>query len=78
MEWGVLVSIILLLYGGAIPHSVMWTSWRERNQRIFEGVEQLSLELKMFLLHSLFEWMAALSGHSFLTWEEYLDFCKFR
>jgi hypothetical protein len=71
---GTLVNIVLLIYGGAIPHSVMWTIWRERNQLTFEGVEHSSLELKLYLLSSLFEWMAALVGHSFSTFEKFFRF----
>ena len=46
---------------GAMPHCVMW---RQKN-RTFNGVERSSVELKMSLLRAKFDWLAALSGHSF-------------
>ncbi len=49
----------------------MWTIWRERNQRIFEGVEQTSAELKFFL-HSLNDWVAAWSICSSVLWKNLL------
>lgn len=35
------------------------------------------LELKFHLLHTMFVWFAAFSGHSFSSLKEFLDFCKF-
>ena len=35
------------------------------------------LELKSDLRRSLYEWVATLYGHSFTSFEEFLDFCHF-
>jgi hypothetical protein len=55
----------------------MWTIWRERNQRTFEGLERSSIELKLFLLRSLNDWTVASSGSAFSSLEDFLDFCTF-
>ena len=50
---------------GAVPLCIIWIIWEERNQRTLEGIEHSPMELKLFLLRSLYDWMAASSGHSF-------------
>lgn len=47
---------------GAIPHYIVWTIWREQNNRIFEGEEQSIIELKRIFIFSLFELITVLSG----------------
>ena len=44
----------------------------------FDGIERSSVELKFYLLQTMI-WLllAALSGHSFSTLEEFLDLCNF-
>ncbi len=39
----------------AIPHSVLWCLWRERNARTFEGSERNMLNLKILMLRTLFD-----------------------
>ena len=56
---------------GAIPHCIVWTIWREQNNRIFEGEERSIIELKCIFILSLFEWITALSG---LSISSLLDF----
>jgi hypothetical protein len=56
--------------------SIMWTIWRERNQRTFKGVEYSIVELKRFFLLSLYDWMAASSGHSAFSLVEFSRFLK--
>jgi hypothetical protein len=38
---------------GVVPHCVMWLLWRERNNRVFEGQEITSLDLKFKFLRTL-------------------------
>lgn len=38
----------------------MWATWREQNNQAFEGLERMTTELKMIVLRSLFDWMAAM------------------
>jgi hypothetical protein len=42
-------------------------------RKSFQGLERSLLELKLFLLRSLYDWMAALSEHSFSSLEEFID-----
>lgn len=48
-----------------------------QNHRAFVGSEQSMTNLKMLLLHSLLEWMTALSCHSNSNLLEYVDGCDF-
>lgn len=64
-----------------MPPCAMWTIWRGRNLRTFDGVEGFPMELKFYLLVAMFEtmfdWLATLSGYSFSSFEEFLDLCNF-
>lgn len=42
----------------------MQSLWKVRNFRTFEGIERPMMVMKLVFLHSLYEWMATLSGHS--------------
>ena len=57
---------------------IMWTIWKEHNQRTFEWIKRSPMEIKLSFLCSMYDWMAALSGHSFSSLEEFLDICNFR
>lgn len=59
------------------PHIVMRTIWRERNHCNFDGAKRLSVALKLHLLHTMFDWLAALSGHLLSSLNEFLDLCHF-
>jgi hypothetical protein len=50
-----------LSYGiwAAVPHCLLWCLWRERNLRIFEDGDQSTLDLRLLLLRTLFDWMTA-------------------
>jgi hypothetical protein len=60
----------------AIPSCLMWLIWRERNLRAFEDTERHSTELKLILLHTLFEWMAAIISHPSLSLLDFIDGCS--
>ena len=51
---------------------------RERNQLAFGGIECSPLKLELLILCFMYDWMAALTSHSFSTLEEILDLCNFR
>jgi hypothetical protein len=53
--------------GNAVPLCVMWIIWQERNACTFEGIERSVVELKLFFLRTLFEWMAAFHAHLFTS-----------
>ena len=61
----------------ALPLCIMWILWKERNNKTFEGVECPSMELELLFLQTLYEWMTALSGHSFSNFLDFLDCCNF-
>lgn len=44
----------------AVPLCLMWTAWRECNRRAFEGIEGPTMDLKLFLVRALFDWMTGL------------------
>ncbi len=45
-------------------------------QRAFEDTERHSTELKLILLHTLFEWMAAIISHPSLSLLDFIDGCS--
>ncbi len=59
----------------AIPSCLMWLIWRERNRRAFEDSEQHSTELKLILLHTILEWMAAMISQPSLSLLDFIDGC---
>jgi hypothetical protein len=59
----------------AIPSCLMWLLWQERNQRAFKDSERHSAELKLILLRTLIEWIAAVSSHSFPSVFAFIDGC---
>jgi hypothetical protein len=63
------------LIWNAIPSCLMWLLWRERNQRAFEDSERHFAELKLILLHTLVEWIAAVSWLSFPSVFAFIDDC---
>ncbi len=46
-----------------------------QNNRIFEGCEVTSLELKSRFLRTLFEWMSTFTNLGLSSFEEFLDLC---
>uniref|UniRef100_A0A2N9I574 Reverse transcriptase domain-containing protein n=1 Tax=Fagus sylvatica TaxID=28930 RepID=A0A2N9I574_FAGSY len=59
----------------AIPSCLMWLIWRERNMRAFEDSERHSMELKLTFLHTMVEWMAAMSSQPALSMLHFIDGC---
>ena len=60
-----------------VPHCLIWCIWRERNARSFEGCEHSLLEIKSFLLLTLFEWSVVFSHFSCSSFPIFLDRCTF-
>ena len=50
---------------GAIPLCFMWIIWRECNNHMFEGGCSHADMKIFFFLRTLYDWIAALSCHSF-------------
>ena len=51
------------------PYALCMMGW-------FDGTERSPLKLKLFFLCSMFDWKAALSGHSFSNLVKFLDLCN--
>ena len=60
----------------SVPHCLMWSVWRERNFRTFEGSETLIADLKMQFFRTLFEWMQAMNCFSFASFQDFLNSCN--
>ena len=55
----------------------MQSLWKVRNFRTFQGTERPMMVMKLVFLHTLYEWMATLSGHSFPSLLDLMDFYTF-
>ena len=73
---GILVGIVVRLFGGAIPPCLMWIIWREQKPSNFDGFEYSPSELKLLLLRTLYDRMTARSSHSCSNLLEFLDLCN--
>ena len=60
----------------AVPHCLMWCIWKERNARTFEGCEKSIVELKLYFMRCLSEWLLATGSFSFSNLFEFLDLCS--
>lgn len=59
----------------AIPLCLMWAIWHEQSSRAFESLEQSTTELKMLVLHSLFERIFKTPGNLSSNFVDFLDSC---
>ena len=62
----------------AVPHCLMWRLWRERNGHSFEDCEHSYVEIKLFFLHSLFDWVNGWGIHSCFSFLDFLELCSLR
>lgn len=76
VERGILVNKVIVLFGIRF-HCVMWLVWRVLNCRAFEGTKRITTELKMNLLHALFDWKEALHNLHSSSLLDFLDTCSF-
>ena len=58
-----------------IPHCLMWSIWRERNLRTFEGREFSPLDLQSFFFRMLFDWIQVIGLFSFCSFHDFIDSC---
>ena len=56
-----------------IPLAIWWIAWKERNRRIFEGIDLCFQDFKLYFLRILYSWSHALDGGANLT---FLDFAS--
>lgn len=78
LEWGAWEDIMLLIYWGPcrIVFCFCGPFWGREPLYFWWGWAFI-LELKFHLLHTMFDWFAAFSRHSFSSLKEFLDLCKF-
>ena len=55
----------------------MWSIWRERNARLFEGVEISVVELQKSMLNMLLIWIAAHDSLDFPTFADFFNLFSF-
>jgi len=55
------------------PLCLLWCIWRERNARLFEDIETSIVELRKWLLNTLYIWIAS---HHSLNVFTYVDILK--
>lgn len=58
----------------AIPLCITLIIWKEWDNRTFEDLEHSLASVKLSLLCTLYAWMATLSGHSFSSMLDFLDY----
>ena len=56
-----------------IPLAIWWTTWKERNQRIFEGLYMSFQDFKLYFLRILYGWCHVLDGGTNLTFLDFVD-----
>jgi len=52
----------------ALPHLIFWSIWRERNRRVFEGVELSLKRLKDLVSKTLFFGIEGIFAGQLLMW----------
>ena len=57
----------------ASPHYIMWTIWRERNNKTFEDEEKSTQDIKSSFMRTLFEYRTMIEGVSCNYLVEFLD-----
>jgi hypothetical protein len=61
-----------------VPHCLMWSIWRERNGRSFEDCERSYVEIKLFFLRSLWEWVDGWGSFPCSSLFQLLEHCSLR
>jgi len=55
------------------PHAIFWSIWRERNRRVFEGVEMPLQCFKYYFIKSLYFWDKGIFCYSSLDLLDFVD-----
>ena len=56
-----------------IPLAIWWSTWKERNDRIFEGKVGAIDDFKLYLLRTLYSWSQVLIHGTKLTFSDFID-----
>ena len=55
------------------PLAISWSTWKERNQRIFEGKARSSQEFKLYFLRTLCSWNQVLNDGTYINFLNFVD-----
>ncbi len=61
-----------------IPHCLMWSLWRERNERTFNGMEKSIPAIKFYFLHTLLDWAKASHLAYSSSFSDLVELCSAR
>ena len=56
-----------------VPLSIWWTTWKERNRRIFDDIAGSFQEFKLYFLRLLYSWSAGLCGNRSVNFLAFVD-----
>jgi len=56
-----------------IPLAIWWSTWKERNRKIFEGKDLSLHDFRLYFLKILYSWSQALDGGANTTFVDFLD-----
>ena len=56
-----------------IPLAIWWSTWKERNQRIFEGKARFYQEFKLYFLRTLYSCSQVLNDGTYLNFLNFVD-----
>jgi hypothetical protein len=54
-----------------VPSCLFWIIWRERNNRCFEDLENIVVDILASMLNTLYMWMAAYLAPILTTYTKY-------
>ena len=56
-----------------VPLTIWWCTWKESNQRIFEGKASSLQDCKLYFLRLLYSWSQVLDGSSSMSSLDFVD-----
>jgi len=56
-----------------IALAIWWTTWKESNRRIFEGIDLSIQDFKLYFLRILYSWSHALEGGTNMSFLDFVD-----
>ena len=56
-----------------VPLAIWWTTWKERNRRIFDDKVLSCQDFKRYFLRWLYSWSVGLSGNKNLNFLAFVD-----
>ena len=56
-----------------IPLAIWWSTWKERNQRIFAGKARSYQDFKLYFLRTLYSWSHVLGDDTHMKLLDFVD-----